>query len=327
MIRGVALLLTLLTLVPSARADEPKRVALALHGEWDDPTRVGVRADLAANVRHEGFELVHMADGAAGILATVHVDAPAADRVTIRIVDDVTGKEVKREVALSGVPRDTWPVVIATSADELLRASWAELTLDHAPEAPAVVAATLERHLTPERVTERAPPARWRLLARGGGEGYTGGDIHLGGDLVFQLRLGESRLSLELAAGGRRAPSRRSERGDVWSVSAGGEAGLAIELLRAHRTVHLDLALGLRTAWVGYRAEANEGSSATDGSGLLVSTKLSLRWGLSLGPLLLMVDLGIGAPIAGVEARDDSSAITGATGLGFHGGLMVGWER
>jgi len=67
-------------------------------------------------------------------LAAIEVSSgPDAVTLGVEVRDAVTAKHVSRDVALGGVPADSRPLMIAVAADELLRASWAELALRTAP--------------------------------------------------------------------------------------------------------------------------------------------------------------------------------------------------
>jgi hypothetical protein len=303
-------------------------VALALEDEWPEPLRVALRADLSASLRDEGFELVHAADGAAGVLALVRIAMLEHGKVRVRIEDALT----ERVLELAAAPRDAWSVAIAAGADELLRASWVELMLDDAPPPvsppPPAVERSLARHVAPERVRSlRADAGRFRLAARAGLEFYRAGELYLGGDLLARLRL-LGPLALELALGGRAAPEHESSGGSVRSWSAGGDLSLALGVLPASlQKLELDLVLGLRAAYVAYQASANQGSTATSADGALLVLRASARPALRLGPLWLALQLGLGVPLLGVEAVDDGKPVVGAAELELHSALLVGVVR
>src|SRR5690349_17926482 len=68
-------------------------------------------------------------------IAKVVLEPQAEARVVIsvEVSDAITNKRVSRDVDLSAVPRDAWPLTLALATDEVLRASWAELALKNAP--------------------------------------------------------------------------------------------------------------------------------------------------------------------------------------------------
>ena len=81
------------------------------------------------------------APGAPAPIASLTV-ALASDTATVRVEvrDRVTAKDVTRDVSLADVPEDTRALTIALAADELLRASWVELSLANAPPSPRAAA-------------------------------------------------------------------------------------------------------------------------------------------------------------------------------------------
>ncbi len=93
-------------------------------------------------------------------LATIQVSwHPDAVALTVEVHDAVTAKRVSRDVALEGVPRDGQPLTVALEADELLRASWAELELRTAPP-PAVPAPPEVTRIVHEALPVPAPGER-----------------------------------------------------------------------------------------------------------------------------------------------------------------------
>jgi hypothetical protein len=70
----------------------------------------------------------------------------------IEVSDSITDKRIERTIDLSRIPADARPLAVATSTDELLRASWIELAMKDAPppamapppEVTAAVASALE---------------------------------------------------------------------------------------------------------------------------------------------------------------------------------------
>lgn len=67
---------------------------------------------------------------------TLDVERPANGSVSavIRILDQLTEKRVERTIDLTSMPDDSRALAVAVAADELLRASWAELHVLDAPE-------------------------------------------------------------------------------------------------------------------------------------------------------------------------------------------------
>lgn len=332
---GVLLVVSVLSARALAQDVEPApRVELALEGAWPDALRGAVRADLEASLRAQGLELVHAADGAERVVATVRVTAPRdeARSALIAIDDVVTGKHVERAVDLTRVPEDGWSVAIAAGADELLRASWAELAILGAPppaiEPPAAVETLVEdrvvRPLVEQRVARALDPELPRpslaLGARGALESYVGGQTLLGGDLMLRLWLA-SRVGLELAAGARAGLDVDTARGRVRSWSLGGELGPTFLLVPPPSPVRLEAFVVARVAYVAYDPDANEGSLAQRADGVAVIGRVGLRAAVGIDRSELGVQLGVGVPFLGFDASDESGAITGVSGVEVHAAI------
>src|SRR5262245_32632310 len=105
---------------------------------WSDAQRAAVLSDLQHTLAGQGIAAcsgdTHPATSAP--LATLTIDLGPDDTakatVDIEVRDAVTHKRVRRDVDLSRIPDDGRAAAIAIEADELLRASWAEIALDTA---------------------------------------------------------------------------------------------------------------------------------------------------------------------------------------------------
>lgn len=319
----------------SAQEEAPApRVELGLVGEWPDSLRAALRADLGASMRAQGLELVHAEDGAERVVATIRVTAPSpsAPACLVRIDDVLTGKHVERAVDLTRVPSDGWSVAIAAGADELLRASWAELALAGAPEPlvppPPAVEAIVEDRIVAPMIEERLEAALFPPLprptlslgVRGAVEGSLGGLTLLGGDVAVRLYLVE-RVGLELALGARGGLDVESARGSVRSWLLGAELGPVFLLVPAPSPVRLEALVTLRAGWLAFEVEPNAGSLAQDHAGGVVVARAGLRAALAVDRSELGVAVGVGVPILGREVSDERGAIVGLTGLEIHAAL------
>ena len=103
--------------------------------------------------------------------------------VAVDVRDDLTAKSLQREVALADVPVDVRALTVAVAADELLRASWAELAVKDAPPpkraVPEEVRATVRDAVS---VEPRAP--RIGFGAAAAIDAFAGGSILLGADVL-----------------------------------------------------------------------------------------------------------------------------------------------
>ena len=178
-----------------------------------------LRAELASR----GFELCTSdPSGGPPPLATVRVSSgPDAVALTVDVRDAVTEKQVRRDVALGGIPADGQPLTLALAADELLRASWAELTLRTAPlptrPVPPQVVQTCGEATLP--VPELSPSAQfgvgfvWEQYSHG--MALYGVDGHLGGWLTRRFELA---LQFGLRKGPTDATTDGTAQPSAWSL-------------------------------------------------------------------------------------------------------------
>ncbi len=98
-------------------------------------------------------------------LAMIRIDAipctSAAREVVVAIDDVATGKSVRRRIALDGVDAASRPRALALEVAELLRASWAELSVTNAPPSGTPVPVEVLRAVrlrNPPPSTSATPP-------------------------------------------------------------------------------------------------------------------------------------------------------------------------
>ena len=103
---------------------------VVLHETGFEPALAAeVRTDFATELAHRGLGVCTSAASSSGEPAAV-VELEARDSLVIISLDDrVTHKRVARDLSLQAIPANGRALAIAIAIDELLRASWAELTL------------------------------------------------------------------------------------------------------------------------------------------------------------------------------------------------------
>jgi hypothetical protein len=253
-------------------------------------------------------------------LAVVRV-APSASkpsRYDIDVSDAVTQKRLARDVDLGRVPPDGRAFAIAVAADELLRASWAELALRerNGEEKPAVAPPAAR---SPASSAGASSPARGErdenaLGAQFALEHYAHGQTQFGGDLSWSRRLAPW-LGFALSLGARRGLDTESEHGLVQSSALGAEIAIESRLISLG-AVSLNLPIALRAARATFRGDALEGAFARERAG----TALYARGGLSLvvlpaGAFRARTSAGAGAPLRSFSAADAGERVTGMGGL------------
>ena len=212
-----ALIFTAILAAPPARACAATGPYVVITAPHPAPANVDVPA-VVERLREElatrGIELCAGAPPApaAPALATVRLETtggaePGRESVALdnEVRDQVTAKRVGREIDLAGTPPDGRGVVVALAADELLRASWAELSLDRAPKPAVPVSSEVRAVLAPPPTR----PSRFGLGIRGASEWWSGGLSLFGADADLSVRVaprwsvrvdGGVRVALDVAA-------------------------------------------------------------------------------------------------------------------------------
>lgn len=319
-------------LTPALRAQIAEQLRAALAGRSFDlcePTQAGgavAELDVSGIARANGAP----ADGAPGPTN----GGVFGVAVTLSVRDEVTDKRVARDLDLRRIPEDGRALVIAQAADELLRASWAELLIADAPKPRAEVPPEVVRAVPPPAdalpPSAPAPPAAvFEIGVAAAIERFGSGHTQLGPDLtvgVFPLpRLGF------VARGGLRSAAR--EDAPSGSVDPSGVvAGLAAMVGALPRTGRMGLDAGaeLFVTQVTYDAEARPGTGgrALGGSGTAVAVSALARgWMIIAPPVRATIGLGVGAPLHTVRALAADSTVASISGvlLGAQLGLAGAW--
>jgi hypothetical protein len=304
--------------------------AAGLAGGLEEKIADQLRAALAGR----GFELCP-ADRAGGAVAELDVSDGAGSGVSLSLAlrDEVTDKRVSREIDLRGIPDDGRALVIAEAADELLRASWAELLIADSPKPTREVPAEVTRTLPTlprddaELIDHPAPAPRAPIVELGidlAFEHYGSGHDQIGPDVsagIFPLprlgavaRVGIRGAAVAETAGGSADPS----------VFAGGIAVVAGALPRDGRA-GLDGGAELFVSRVRYEASARPGFLAHSDSGTAVHASVVARgWAVIAGPLRATLGVSLGAPLHTVRAAADQRTFTSVSGALLGATLGVG---
>jgi hypothetical protein len=296
---------------------------------WERRARTEVMADLRAGLRQEAIDVCTRATGpdrAPLAAITLRLSERADLAVTIELHDAVTKKRVGREVSLQAIPQDGRPLATAIAADELLRASWAEVALDRqqkpraAPPPPEVTAAV--RRVLPEPAPRsEARVSHFGLGTRAAIERY---DQHteVGLDLVFRPRLAR-RWGGELALGLRDGLAERAQYGRVDATASAIGLGVWTALVQAS-AFELTLELGARASRIVFSGEPDASASGRDASGWAVYGRVGLSPSVAVvAPLRLGAVLGVGAPLKTFSASENSQLVTGARGLELFASLGI----
>lgn len=301
-------------------------VVLELTGEWPDGERAAVTVELRAALEAQELELCLTAP--ARPVARVLLERLGERHVLVAIGDAVTDKRVERALDLSSFAPETRSLAVAIAADELLRASWAELLLVDAPrpaiEPPREVRAAVARSVPSGAAVE--PSTAWLDLVVPL-ERFGGGDLWLGGGLRAE-RWWAERVALRVGLGGRGAPSRSDALGDVLARALVAELDVLVGVFgEPERGPHLGVAAGVWTAWVSYRGRAAEDTLDVDAaraSGAVVAPRGSLFARYGFGPVRVGLELAVGGAVLGLASTADGARVTGSHGALVQATLAFG---
>lgn len=311
-------------------SDERPWVGVAFSGgDWPRDFQRAVLEDFRAGLQSDSIDVCREGDGPPKpAVATVRISngASANVDVSVDVKDTVTEKRVGRDVDLSRVPADGRPFALALAADELLRASWAELALRPSETDPARRSAPAEVEAAMERVLPRARSAgATRVFVRGAAEHSRGGQTQLGADAGFQAFVSR-RFRLALFAGPREGLSATAPHGTIDS-SAFGLGGQLEFLPLLLPYVELAVLAGARANLVRFRGITEPGAQQQEFRSLSAHLRLGAGAALRLfGPLWSELGGSFGLPLRGVEARDDDRTVSGVTGLELGASAGLGIE-
>jgi hypothetical protein len=286
-----------------------------LTGDMPKPLAIAVRSELRAGLVSSHIDVCAQGAGpAAEPLARVSFTpvGEGSTRYSLDVTDSVTHKRVGRDLSLEKLPADGRALALAVAAEELLRASWAELALRgvHSPDTapPPEVRAVVERARPAP-----APPSRSTALgARLAFEHFFGGQTHFGGDAVLLLPLGAF-TGASVALGGRRALSEQAPHGSIGARALAAELGLSV-LLVQRPGLELGAGVSGRALWLTFEPASAGTAQASTQSGLafIARAGLSLVFGTKLKSF---ASLGAGLPLRSFSASDSGAEVTGASGL------------
>ena len=337
---GAAGAVAVLLCAVTSRAAAPCVATTLQPGLLDARGRARLAEQLSASLAQHDIATCRGQGESAETLAEVIFEAPEGARASIRVRDVVTRKEVVRVVRIGAVPADGRPLALALAADELLRASWAEILLARAPAPPpepppqvrAVVEASLATAPTPTAgpaPAEPGPePARpdtslpprvdagrsFTLGAALAGEHAAGG-LTLGGlDARFAV-YPIDRLALTARLGARAALASTSADGSATATAFVGGAGLSIALLPRRGVLGVELPIRADVEDLLFSAHPLPGAHGADGSAIGVSATAGLAATVRFARTwLLDVEAVGGVVLRDVSAQDGGAGLTAWSG-------------
>jgi hypothetical protein len=327
------------TLVSAWSAAAPCVVATVRTDAVDERGRARLVEQLAASLDQHEIGLCTAGDVP---LAEVVVDAATegGGGVRIRVRDIVTKKEVTRMVRVAALPVDGRPLALALAADELLRASWAEILLARAPaptpEPPPQVRAIVEaslavRPLPPLEPVPDAEPAPRITTWRGDRRFFFGAALateHATGGLTLggaDVRFGffpTDRFTLSARVGGRVAPSTSSSDGSATASALLGGLGGAVALVPHGRAFGFELPIRVDVEQVQFAAHPAPGAHGSDAGALGVTGSIGAAASVRIAPAWRVgLEATVGVVLRPVEADDGAQAVTALSGFLVGGAL------
>jgi hypothetical protein len=252
-------------------------------------------------------------------LATIEVTSgPDAVTLGVEVRDAVTAKHVSRDVALGGVPADSRPLMIAVAADELLRASWAELALRTAPPPARAVPIEVTRSVRDTLEPPAATSSPRILLGVDGslerfGSGTTlyGADARFGAWLAPRLSAG---LRLGLRSGAAVSAADGTVQPSAWLVGAAGtvtltppESWWGLDAIGRFDVEHV--------SFVPTPLDTATGSSRSDYA--LLASLGPQAWFRVASTLRVGAEVLAVVPVRPVDATDAHVGVSGVSGAGL----------
>jgi hypothetical protein len=280
---------------------------------------------LRAELTSRGIDLCVGPEGTdTAPIATVDVSPSVQGaQIVVEVRDRLTAKRVDREVDLASVPADGRPLTLAVAADELLRASWAELALASAPPPSAPVPPEVDESLTRDLVRPARSAPMAGFAATAAIEHWDGGATLYGADLQVTVWLA-SRLSVELRLGLRDSLTASAPDGEVHATAWVAGAGAALQLT-PWRRAGVEGVARFDIERLSYLAVPNpEARGSADVGIALVVGAGAEAWVDLGGPVRMAIEGLATAPVRSVRAQDAGRDVSSIAGIGFAGGLGVG---
>lgn len=301
-------------------------VALGFDGfGWPAGLAEDITADLQAGLRLRDIELcVPVSQPLSEPAARVIVHMMVVDRglVSIDVQDAVTNKRVLRDLDLHRLARDAWGLSLAQAADELLRASWAELTLHGAPPPAQPPPEQIARAVMPP---PPPPPERLQALgARFATEYYSGGVILMGADAVVSMWLAPI-LGASVALGIRAGLAAKAPNGSIESSALTAGAQLFVPVFARTSSYNLTVGLGGHVAELSMTGRGEGSASSRSLNAFIVTLRANVGAYVRLGEVVrLELDVGPGLPVRTASGNQDTTRVVSTQGIELHGSLGLG---
>jgi hypothetical protein len=274
----------------------------------------------------DGSEVPIPLSGRAPPMATIVFSSVDKDGValTLEVRDALTAKRVGRQVDLHTTPADGRALVLAVEADELLRATWAELAMKDAPSTPARVPVQVRRAVA----SSIAPPAsRGAIGARAALERFTGGLTFFGGDVRSEYWFG-SRWGAAVSIGYRQTlTTAHSALGELSTNALHAGLGGLFAIVPRDRVFGLDATVAIDSFAVYFDPRAGPDALATPSSDwAMMATVALIGWVVLSHPLRVGWEAGASLPLRAVAATSGGETLQSTRGVGLLGSVDVAFS-
>lgn len=291
-----------------------------------NPTIVAL---LRAELSPRGIDACSDAIAGPKPIATVLISAlERRVALDVEVRDAVTAKRIGREIDLSSLPPDGRSLATALAIDELLHASWAELSLVTAPPpaepVPVAVTRSVARDMRPAPAPVVAAPASLGGLAIFFAvDHYAGGQTQLGADARLALAL-TTRLSATARIGARTGLAVTAADGDIRTNTLLGGLGLSFAVTSPAGLAGADVVARFDLARVTFVATPKPASTAATGSEATALVAAGGRGWLGLGrSLKLALEVMAIDVLRPARASDHGLVVTGISGVGVTSALGI----
>jgi hypothetical protein len=308
-------------LTPCASSGRPH---VEVSGAGTDIEKVAslLRAELAAR----NIDVCAPSDGPSiPSIAAVSVSArPDGALIEVEVRDALTAKRVSRDVDLAAVPEDGRSLTVALVADELLRASWAEIALRHAPPPaepiPPAVRDVVQEDL-PASASPRGLALRWEAVAEA--EAWAGSLGLYGVDVRFAVAA-PAGFAATARVGVRDGPTVSSQDGQIQASALLGGIGLSFRAVPPWHRYGIDAIARVDAVRIAYAATPNAGASGGAQSAATVLVGAGVDGWVALGSSVsLLAEILVDTPLRPVAADDDRRSVVAASGAGVEGGVGI----
>jgi hypothetical protein len=266
------------------------------------------------------------ATGRAAPMATLVFSPIDKDGValSLQVSDAITAKRVLREIDLRTTPPDGRALVVAVEADELLRATWAELAMKDAPATRTEVPPSVRRAVASSMAGASpglSDSSRGAIGIRGELERFTGGLTFFGGDVRTEYWF-TSRWGATLSVGYRAASTVNSSLGEVSTDALHGGFGGLFAITPRDRHFGLDVVVSVDAFAMYFDPRASPGAVATRASDWAVTAAAALAgWVVLASPVRAGWEAGAAVPLRAVEATSSGGAVESTGGVGLRGAV------